>query len=51
MTYIDDEDSKEELIENIGKSLLKSKEVTPALVCFILSNSVDEVLNIWKMRA
>ena len=51
MTYIDDEETREELIDNIGKSLLKSKEVTAALVCFILANSVDDVLNLWLMRA
>ena len=51
MTYIEDEETREEVIQNIAKSLLKNKEVTPAIVCFILANSVDDVLNIWKMRA
>jgi hypothetical protein len=51
MTYIEDEETREDVIQNIGRSLLKNKEVTPAIVCFILSNSVDDVLNIWRMRA
>lgn len=51
MTYIEDEETREEVISAIGKSLLKNKEVTPAIVCFILANAVDDVLSIWRMRA
>jgi hypothetical protein len=31
--------------------LLANKEIGPAIVCFILSNSVSEVLDLWKKRS
>ena len=30
---------------------MAKKEVGPAIICFILSHAVSEVLELWKMRA
>ena len=30
---------------------MSKKEISPAIICFILSNSVWDVLDLWRMRA
>lgn len=49
-TYVTDEEKREDLIHELGKSLMQKKEVGPAIICFILSHSVTEVLDLWRMR-
>ena len=39
------------MIKELGQQLLANKEIGPAIVCFILSNSVSEVLDLWKKRS
>ena len=49
-TYVDDEGEREDLIFDLAKSLMARKEVGPAIICFILSHAVNEVLELWRMR-
>lgn len=49
-TYIKDEEEREDLIFDLAKSFMARKEVGPAIICFILSHSVNEVLELWRMR-
>ena len=35
----------------MGQTLLRQKDISAAIVCFILSQSVEQVLDIWKKRA
>ena len=39
------------MIKELGDNLLKLREVSAAIVCYILSQSVREVLDLWKRRA
>ena len=38
------------MIFELGKTLMAKKEVGPAIICFILSNAIEEVLDLWRMR-
>lgn len=49
-SYIDDRDEREDMIYDLAKSLLAKKEVGPAIICFILSHAVSDVLELWCMR-
>ena len=35
----------------MGDILLEQRDISAAIVCFILSRNIDKVLNIWKSRA
>jgi len=35
----------------MGEVLLEQRDISAAIVCFILSQNIDKVLNIWKSRA
>jgi len=35
----------------MGETLLEQRDISSAIVCFILSMNVKEVLNIWYLRA
>ena len=35
----------------MGDILLEQRDISAAIVCFILSQNIDKVLNIWKSRA
>jgi hypothetical protein len=50
-SYVPSEDEQEDLIFDLAKQLMAKKEVGPAIICFILSHAVSEVLELWKMRA
>ena len=50
-SYVESEDEQEDLIFDLAKQLMAKKEVGPAIICFILSHAVSEVLELWKMRA
>lgn len=38
------------MIYELAKALMAKKEVGPAIICFILSNAVEDVLDLWRMR-
>lgn len=38
------------MIYDLAKALMAKKEVGPAIICFILSHAVSEVLELWRMR-
>jgi len=42
---------RNEIINEMGETLLEQRDISAAIVCFILSMNVKEVLNIWHMRA
>ena len=35
----------------MGDALVEQRDISSAIVCFILSQNIDKVLNIWKSRA
>lgn len=39
------------MIFELGEQLLANKDLNAAIVCYILSNSVSKVLDLWKKRA
>lgn len=39
------------MIQSIGESLLEQKDVSGAIVCFILAENTQQVLDIWRRRA
>ena len=45
------QDERNAMIKEMGDNLLKLREVSAAIVCYILSQSVFEVLDLWKRRA
>lgn len=49
-SYVDETEEQEDMIYDLAKSLMAKKEVGPAIICFILSNAVEEVLDLWRMR-
>jgi hypothetical protein len=53
LSYIQayEDGSKDQLIKELGDTLLKMRNVSAAIVCYILSKSVNEVLDLWKQRA
>ena len=42
---------RNQIIKEMGDVLLEQREISAAIVCYILSKHVSEVLNIWKRRA
>ena len=46
-----DQAERNAMIKEMGDNLLKMREVSAAIVCYILSQSVFEVLDLWKRRA
>lgn len=38
-------------IKQMGEALLEQRDISAAIVCFILSQNIDKVLNLWKGRA
>ena len=51
MAYEKDKMRREHLIKELAGSLMKSKDIGAAIVCFILSGSVEQVLSLWRKRA
>jgi hypothetical protein len=45
------EADRDELVKELGDTLLKMRNVSAAIVCYIISKSVGEVLDLWKQRA
>ena len=45
------EAQKNEIVKEMGDVLLEQRDISAAIVCYILSMNVKEVLNIWKKRA
>lgn len=39
------------MVKKLGDTLLKMRNVSAAIVCYIISRSIDEVLDLWKQRA
>ena len=46
-----DKEERNPMIKGLGDNLLKMREISAAIVCYILSQSVYEVLDLWKRRA
>ena len=42
---------RNEEIKKMGDVLLERRDISAAIVCFILSQNIDKVLEIWKSRA
>ena len=38
-------------MKEMGDNLVEQREISAAIVCYILSQNVKEVLDIWKRRA
>jgi len=39
------------MIFELGEKLLANRDLNAAIVCYILSNSVSKVLDLWKKRS
>ena len=46
-----EKDERNAMIKELGDNLLKMREISAAIVCYILSESAYEVLDLWKRRA
>lgn len=46
-TYIKKDEEREDLIFDMAKALYEEKQVGPAIICFILSHAVGDVLELW----
>ena len=54
LSYIfayENEQERDSFIKELGQTLLKMRNVSAAIVCFVISKSVQEVLDLWKQRA
>lgn len=54
MAYIyayESDHERDHLVKELGDTLLKMRNVSAAIVCYILSHSVDQVLDLWRQRA
>ena len=49
-TYVRKEDEPEELIFDLAKNLLDKKDIGAAIICFILSHAVVDVLELWNLK-
>ena len=46
-----DKEQRNAMIKELGDTLLELREISAAIVCYILSQSVREALDLWKRRA
>ena len=49
--YEEDVMARNSLIKELGDKLVTAREITPAIICYIMSQSVTETLDLWKRRA
>lgn len=47
----ENEGERDALIKALGDTLLKMRNVSAGIVCYIISKSIGEVLDLWKQRA
>ena len=54
LSYIyayESEKDRDVLVKQLGDTLLKMRNVSAAIVCYIISKSIGEVLDLWKQRS
>ena len=52
MSYFEgSEAERNDIVKEMGDVLLEQRDISAAIVCYILSMNIKEVLNIWKKRA
>lgn len=49
--YEGDVEDRNDMIRDLADKLVAMREITPAIVCYIMSESVVETLDLWKRRA
>jgi protein transport protein SEC31 len=49
--YEESPSDRNDMIRELGDKLVGMKEITPAIVCYIMSESITETLDLWKRRA
>lgn len=52
LSYVDEDAELNQLVQELGDELLnKKKDINSAIVCYMISQSLDTVVDLWKKRA